>query len=172
MGGVDPTLASKCLDLCQALVGQAIPFTFSLTMGSTFSLSLDTRGKEVPPSSMLRKKRSPSAARRNTRSREQLLQSSWSSEVKISDPKSVMLKLKKNPPKTIPQLDGQEEEVTKDAEAQTDDKREGKHAAVQTMKPAPELVYLGSWSWSTELPRQPLHTNMGPYEPPHHRRHK
>ena len=48
----DSSLANKCLDLCHALAGQGKAFRFSLTIGSTFTFSLDSReGKETPPDS-------------------------------------------------------------------------------------------------------------------------
>ena len=62
---------SKYMDLCQALVDKGNPFTFSLTIGSTFSLSLDTRGKEESPIPLARRKPSPSTLRRNARRKEQ-----------------------------------------------------------------------------------------------------
>ena len=63
------SLASKCLDLCQALASQGQEFTFSVTIGSFFSFSLDTRkmSKEVH---LIGKRSSPSTLRRNARRRE------------------------------------------------------------------------------------------------------
>ena len=42
----DSSLATQCLALCQSLTSQGMAFNFSLTIGSTFSFSLDTRSKE------------------------------------------------------------------------------------------------------------------------------
>ena len=67
----DAKLASQCLDLCQTLVGKSVTFSFSLTIGSSFSFSLDTRGKEVLAPK--RKKKTPSTLRRDARRREELL---------------------------------------------------------------------------------------------------
>ena len=39
----DEDLASKCIGLCHALACQNKSFSFSLTVGSNFSFSLDTR---------------------------------------------------------------------------------------------------------------------------------
>merc|ERR1712129_244042 len=74
MSEVDSNVKSKCLDLCQALVDKGTPFTFSLTIGSNFTLSLDTRGKEERSAIWTRKKPSPSTLRRNARRKEQFLQ--------------------------------------------------------------------------------------------------
>ena len=38
MASVDSSLASQCMDFCQALASQNKSFTFSLTIGSTFAL--------------------------------------------------------------------------------------------------------------------------------------
>ena len=74
----DSSLTNKCLDLCHALAGQGKAFKFSLTIGSTFTFSLDSReGKETPPS---RKKKSPSTLRRNAKRREDFLKKKSTSE--------------------------------------------------------------------------------------------
>ena len=67
----DAKLASQCLDLCQTLAGKSLAFSFSLTIGSSFSFSVDTRGKEVLATQ--KKKKTPSALRRDARRREELL---------------------------------------------------------------------------------------------------
>ena len=67
----DAKLATKCLELCQMLAGKSLTFSFSLTIGSSFSFSVDTRGKEVLASP--RKKKTPSTLRRDARRREELL---------------------------------------------------------------------------------------------------
>ena len=69
---VNSPLVSKCMDFCQALASQGQTFHFSLTMGHTFSFSLDTTGKELM-SSGFKKKTSPSTQRRNSRRREEFL---------------------------------------------------------------------------------------------------
>ena len=69
---VNSPLVSKCMDFCQALASQGQAFHFSLTMGHTFSFSLDTTGKELM-SSGFKKKTSPSTQRRNSRRREEFL---------------------------------------------------------------------------------------------------
>ena len=67
----DAKLATKCLELCQMLAGKSLTFSFSLTIGSSFSFSVDTRGKEVLATQ--KKKKTPSALRRDARRREELL---------------------------------------------------------------------------------------------------
>ena len=71
-GEADCSLASKCMDFCQALASQGLPFHFSHNMGPDFTFSLDTRGKAgaVP---VKKKKVSPSTKRRNARRREEFL---------------------------------------------------------------------------------------------------
>ena len=72
MSDVDPSLKMKCLDLSKALVNKGT-FTFFLTIGSTFNLYLDTRGKEELPTTLARKKSSHSTLRSNNRRKEQYL---------------------------------------------------------------------------------------------------
>jgi len=80
VGGVDLTLATKSLDLCQALIGQGQAFTFTLThTGTSVTFSLDTRmeikdsGPVVREMKSVRKKLSPSQIRRNHRRKEEFL---------------------------------------------------------------------------------------------------
>ena len=78
----DAKLASQCLDLCQTLAGKSVTFSFSLTIGSSFSFSVDTRGTEalVPQ----RKKKTPSTLRRDARRREELLKKKLNTSTVIS----------------------------------------------------------------------------------------
>ena len=69
----DSSLASQCLAFCQALASQGKDFSFSLTINSTFSFSLDTRESNVK-SIPAKKRSSPSTQRRNARRREEFLQ--------------------------------------------------------------------------------------------------
>ena len=71
VGEVDTSLASKCMDFCQALAKQGQAFNFSLTVSSGFSFSLDTKRKAGSP--VTKKKTSPSTLRRNARRREEFL---------------------------------------------------------------------------------------------------
>ena len=68
----DSSLTSQCLAFCQALASQGQAFTFSLSIGSSFTFSLDTRGKGAM-APVAKKKPSPSTLRRNARRREEFL---------------------------------------------------------------------------------------------------
>merc|ERR1712129_98387 len=179
---------------CQALVSKGLAFTFSLTTSSGFTISLDTRGKESP-GPVARKPPSPSTLRRNARRRQEFLQrkakaapvtpndkpavaDSWSSVLVNggSGSKSVTMKLKKNPQK-IPQLDGSEE-MTKEAEAQTESKPEASIKATQTDRAAPVLDICqvqqtnipAHMAVQGTVPWQSPETIMVPYRPPHSRK--
>ena len=69
--GEDFSLANKCMDFCQALASQGTSFSFTLTTGSQFSFSLDTRGLTTVEAK--KKKLSPSDVRRNVRRRQEFL---------------------------------------------------------------------------------------------------
>ena len=73
----DEDLASKCIGLCHALASQNKSFSFSLTVGSNFSFSLDTREMVSDNQTKKAKKKksspSPSTIRRSARRREQFL---------------------------------------------------------------------------------------------------
>ena len=74
--GEDSPLANKCFDFCNALASQGMAFSFSLTLGSHFSFSLETR--ELAPcfdskDKAKYKKKSPSTIRRNARRRDEFL---------------------------------------------------------------------------------------------------
>ena len=82
----DAKLVSQCLELCQTLAGKSVPFSFSLTIGSSFSFSVDTREKEalVPQTLSQRKKKTPSTLRRDARRREELLKKKLNTSTVIS----------------------------------------------------------------------------------------
>ena len=73
----DSSLATKCLELCQTLVSQGKAFNLSISIGSTFSFSLDTREKvpalDTKSKATQKKMPSPSTKRRNARRREEFL---------------------------------------------------------------------------------------------------
>ena len=72
VGETDSSLAAQCLDLCQALTSQGKAFQFSLTIGTTFAFTLDSRCKD-PLVSATKKKASPSTIRRNAKRKEEFL---------------------------------------------------------------------------------------------------
>ena len=65
-------MAAKCMDFCHALTSQNKSFTFSLTLGSNFTFSLDTK-EDLSPASKAVRRKSPSAKRRNDRRRAEFL---------------------------------------------------------------------------------------------------
>ena len=77
----DAKLASKCLEFCQTLADKSLTFSFSLTIGSSFSFSVDTRVKEVLAPK--RKKKTPSTLRRDARRREELLKKKFNASTEV-----------------------------------------------------------------------------------------
>ena len=71
MSTAEDSMASKCLAFCQALVSQGQVFNFSLSIGSDFTFSLDTRSKAS--GSQWKKKPSPSTIRRNAKRRAEFM---------------------------------------------------------------------------------------------------
>ena len=69
----DAKLVSQCLEFCQTLAGKSLSFSFSLTIGTNFSFSVDTMGKQALAPKEKKKKPTPSAMRRNARRREEFL---------------------------------------------------------------------------------------------------
>ena len=67
------SLTTQCLEFCQALASQGQAFSFALTIGSTFSFSLDNREKTSFIKVNLKKKPSPSTVIRNQKRREEFL---------------------------------------------------------------------------------------------------
>ena len=66
-------LVSQCLDFCQMLAGKSLTFSFSLTIGTSFSFSVDTMGKGALAPQKKKKKPTPSTQRRNARRRAEFL---------------------------------------------------------------------------------------------------
>ena len=62
-------LLSQCLDFCQTLSSKSLTFSFALSLGNSFSFHLDTSGKGAIASEAKKKKKTPSALRRNERRR-------------------------------------------------------------------------------------------------------
>ena len=73
VGEADCSLASKCMDFCQALASQGLPFHFSLNMGSDFTFSLDTKETRPVSDNTTKKRISPSTKRRNAKRRAEFL---------------------------------------------------------------------------------------------------
>ena len=69
----DAKLVSQCLDFCQTLASKSLTFSFSLTIGTNFTFSVDTMGNGNLASKEKKKKPTPSAMRRNARRREEFL---------------------------------------------------------------------------------------------------
>ena len=66
------SLATQCLEFCQTLSSKGHAFTFNLTLGSSFSFSLDTKMK-ITSLETKKKKKSPSTMRRNLKRKEDYL---------------------------------------------------------------------------------------------------
>ena len=66
-------LVSQCLDFCQTLASKSPTFSFTLTLGNSFSFSLDTRGKDALTLQEKKKKKTPSTLRRDARRRSEFL---------------------------------------------------------------------------------------------------
>ena len=62
-----------CMDFCHALTSQGLAFSFSLSLVSNFSFSLDTRkmALDTENETTPKKRKSPSTIRRNARRREE-----------------------------------------------------------------------------------------------------
>ena len=86
------SLAIKCMDFCHALASQGMAFSFSLSVGSDFSFSLDARDKKqatpVLTAEVTKKKLSPSQVRRNAKRRKEFLKrkSETSDKEKLGNP--------------------------------------------------------------------------------------
>ena len=76
----DSSLTTQCLDFCQALAGHGKSFKISITIGSNFTFSLETKeGKATLPTTILKRK-SPSTLKRNAKRREDFLAKKSTSE--------------------------------------------------------------------------------------------
>ena len=63
---VDSPMLSKCLDFCQALASHGQAFNISISIGPSFSFSMDTRSKEMK-GPLAKKRTSPSTLWRNAK---------------------------------------------------------------------------------------------------------
>ena len=84
MGDKCATLATQCLEFCRHLDAQGMAYKFSLSIGSNFTFSLDTRG-EATTSREVRKKLSPSSVKRNARRKADFLKKKSMSSEESSD---------------------------------------------------------------------------------------
>ena len=78
----DSSLAKQCLALCHTLASQGRTFSLSLTAGSSFIFSMESKGVAIP-AEKVKKKSSPSTLRRNTRRREMFLRRKLESYTKM-----------------------------------------------------------------------------------------
>jgi hypothetical protein len=105
----EAALGMKFLDICQELTNKGILFTFTLTIGSTINLSLDTSGKEKkeePTTTLARKKFSPSTTRRNAKRKALYLEKKREERQYKETYKAAENTTADNIPDMIPQLDG------------------------------------------------------------------
>ena len=68
MSGVEPALVSQCLNFCEAPASKGQTISFSLTLGSTFYINMDSRRKATSPNKKVtqkKKKSLPSTVERN-----------------------------------------------------------------------------------------------------------
>ena len=87
MTAVDQTsspLMTQCLDFCQALALQGRVFKFSVTVGSRFTLRLDTQETRHVSENKTKKRSSPSTLRRNAKRRAEFLSKKYSSEAAVA----------------------------------------------------------------------------------------
>ena len=64
-------LVSQCLDFCQTLADKSLTFSFALSLGDSFSFSLETSEKEAVASKT--KKKTPSTLKRDARRRNEFV---------------------------------------------------------------------------------------------------
>ena len=78
----DSSLAKQCLALCQTLASQGRTFSLSLSAGSSFTFSMESKGVAIPVEKV-KKKSSPSTLRRNARRRDIFLRRKLESHTKM-----------------------------------------------------------------------------------------
>ena len=66
-------LAAQCMEFCRQLESQGRAFKFSLTVGTNFAFTLDTREETTYSKEVRKKKLSPSSIRRNERRKKEFL---------------------------------------------------------------------------------------------------
>ena len=95
----DSSLAHQCLALCQTLASQGRTFSLSLTAGSSFIFSMESKGVAIP-AEKVKKKSSPSTLRRNARRRYIFLRRKLESHTK-TEASSECLPCPSSPPPPI-----------------------------------------------------------------------
>ena len=96
MGDKYATLATQCTEFCRHLDAQGRYFKFSISIGSDFTFSLDTKEDATTIKEVRKKKLSPSSLRRNERRKLEFLnKKSTSSETKESSEKKTETSEKK-----------------------------------------------------------------------------
>ena len=79
----DSSLATQCLDFCQALARQGKDVKLSITIGSTFTFSLDTKEGKTTLPTRIQKRKSPSTLKRNAKRRQEFLAKKSTSESSV-----------------------------------------------------------------------------------------
>ena len=95
----DSSLAKQCLALCHTLASQGQTFSLSLTAGSSFIFSMESKGVAIP-AEKVKKKSSPSTLRRNARRRGIFLRRKLESHTK-TEASSECLPCPSSPPPPI-----------------------------------------------------------------------
>ena len=90
------SLATQCLEFCQALERQGKDFKLSISIGSTFTFSLDSRvGKATLPRKDKQRK-SPSTLKRNAKRKEEFLAKKSASTSVVTGLESYQKLMKQN----------------------------------------------------------------------------
>ena len=83
-GQTNASLLTQCLDFCQALSQQGRGFKFSVTVGSDFTFSLDTKETRPVSDNKTKKRISPSTKRRNAKRRAEFLSKKSAPEAAVA----------------------------------------------------------------------------------------
>ena len=83
-GQTNASLMTQCLDFCQALSQQGRGFKLSVTVGSDFTFSLDTKETRHVSDNKTKKRSSLSTRRKNAKRRAEFLSKKSSSEAAVA----------------------------------------------------------------------------------------
>ena len=83
-GQTNASLMTQCLDFCQALSQQGRGFKLSVTVGSDFTFSLDTKETRPVKDNKTKKRISPSTKRRNAKRRAEFLSKKSAPEAAVA----------------------------------------------------------------------------------------